>query len=288
MASLTQPNISAGDRLSFTVFLAIALHVFIVLTDFINEDPAPSAKTMEITLSRFKDEKAPDEADFLAATNQQGAGTLEEKAQLSSPTKSIDESMLIQESSAPAKTQDVEQRAEEARVVTLASENSVNAKHVDELNFFVQEETQQVRSLIERSLQIAELEASLDNQLQQYARQPNVTRLTAASTMQANDARYVEQVVSKIERVGKQFFPSDGNRKLYGKPRVLIGIYADGSLRDVRIMQSSGNLVLDAKTMNIVARAAPFAPFPKQVRKERDVLELIRTFNYSRSGVSSF
>jgi protein TonB len=33
--------------------------------------------------------------------------------------------------------------------------------------------------------------------------------------------------------------------------------------------------------------AAPFSPFPKEVRKERDVLELIRTFDYASSGVSS-
>ena len=54
------------------------------------------------------------------------------------------------------------------------------------------------------------------------------------------------------------------------------------------MLESSGNLVLDAKTIDIVRRSAPFAPFPKQVRKERDVLELIRTFSYQPSGVSSF
>lgn len=288
MASITQPSVSAGDRLSFTVFLAIALHVFIVLTEFINEDPLPSPKTMEITLSRFDDKEAPKRADFLAQTNQQGAGSLEEKAQLSSPTQSIDESMRIQESSAPPKPQELTQKYEQAIVVTQQSERLAKARHVDQLDFTLQEDTPEMQSLIERSLQIAELEASFDNQLQQYARKPRITRLTAASTMKAVDARYVEQVVAKIERTGKQHFPRDGSKKLYGKPRVAIALYSDGSLRDVSIMHSSGNLVLDAKTTEIVRRAAPFAPFPKEVRKERDVLELIRTFSYSRSGVSSF
>jgi protein TonB len=287
VSAIPQAKIKASDRLSFTIFVAVALHALMVLTDFIKEDPKPVAKTMEITLARFDDEKRPDEADFLAQTNQQGSGSLEEKSKQSSPTKSIDESMLIQESSAPAKQQEQKQ-AQRSAVVTHVADDDFTAMFSPDQKEIVHEESAELRSLIERSVQIAELEASYDQQLQQYARKPKVTRLTAASTMKAVDARYVEQVVAKIERIGKQFFPRDAGKKLYGKPRVAISIYADGSIRDIKILQSSGNLVLDAKTKDIVSRAAPFAPFPKEVRKERDVLELIRTFSYTGRGVSSF
>lgn len=287
MSAIPQAKIKASDRLSFTVFLAIALHALMVLTDFIKEDPKPVAKTMEITLARFDDEKRPDEADFLAQTNQQGGGTLEEKQRQSSPTKSIDESMLIQESSAPAKPQEAKQ-AKRSAVVTRVADDDFSAFFSPDQERIEESDSPELQSLIERSIQIAELEASYEQQLQQYAKKPRITRLTAASTMKAVDARYVEQVVAKIERVGKQFFPRDAGRKLYGQPRVSIIIYSDGSIRDIKIMHSSGNLVLDAKTKDIVSRAAPFAPFPKEVRKERDVLELIRTFTYTGKGVSSF
>lgn len=144
------------------------------------------------------------------------------------------------------------------------------------------------KSILERSLEIAELEASLDNQIQNYARRPRITRLTAASTMKAIDARYVEAVVAKIEQTGKLHFPQEGKKPLYGQPSVSIEIYADGSIRNIEILRSSGNFVLDNKTKDIIRRAAPFGPFPKEVRKERDVLELIRTFSYQKTGVSSF
>ncbi|KZX73463.1 hypothetical protein A3715_02695 [Oleiphilus sp. HI0009] len=287
MAAIPQANIKASDRLSFTIFVAIALHVLMVLTDFIQDDPKPVAKTMEITLARFDDEKRPDQADFLAQTNQQGSGNVEEKVRQSSPTKSIDESMLIQESASPAKPQQQETEKRSA-VVTRVADDSFSALFAPDQEYVPDSEQPELRSLIERSLQIAELEASYEEQLQQYAKKPRVTRLAAASTMKAVDARYVEQVVAKIERVGRQFFPTDRGRKLYGKPRVLISIYSDGSLRDVEIRSSSGDLVLDAKTKDIVSRAAPFAPFPSEVRKERDVLELIRTFSYTGKGVYSF
>ena len=106
--------------------------------------------------------------------------------------------------------------------------------------------------------------------------------------MSSDDANYVRTVVSKIEARGKENFPVEAGKKLYGKPRVAISIYSDGSIESVDILQSSGNLVLDSKTKDIVHRAAPFAPFPKEVRKERDILVLIRTFSYDTTGVASF
>ena len=106
--------------------------------------------------------------------------------------------------------------------------------------------------------------------------------------MKAVDAEYVLHVVKKIERIGSLNFPEEAGKRLYGIPRMAISIYADGSIRDIDVLESSGNLVLDSQTIDIIRRAAPFAPFPKNVRKERDVLELIRTFAYNKRGVSSY
>ena len=94
MASLiAEPGISAVDRLSFTVFVALALHALMVLTDFIQEDPTPAQRTMEITLSRYDDVDKPKEADYLAETNQKGSGTLKEKALPTSPIKAVQQSI---------------------------------------------------------------------------------------------------------------------------------------------------------------------------------------------------
>ena len=287
MASTAQPNISANDRLGFTVFMAIAVHAMVVLTDFIQEDPEPAPFTMEITLSRFDDQEKPDQADFLAATNQQGSGTEEEKTEITATSLSQEQSMIVQESFSPAQQAIVEKQ--ESKQVITSTEGSRPQASIFDLPTEAreQERPEPQKSILERSLEIAQLEASLDNQLRNYAKRPRVTRLTAASTMKAVDARYVEAVVSRIERIGKLHFPSEGGRKLYGKPRVAISIYADGSIKSIEVLQSSGNLVLDSKTKDIVHRAAPFAPFPKEVRKDRDVLELIRTFSYNNKGVES-
>lgn len=289
MASIiSESGVSASDRLGFTVFVALAIHALIVLTDFIREDPTPAPFTMEITLSRFDDEKKPEKADFLAETNQQGSGTLEEKALITSPSQAIQHNTTPQQASSPP----AESKAREAITKPIVVTQKSPQKRPSLFDRVIEsKEPVQVkprRSMLERSLEIAELEADLDRQQQNYAKRPRVTRLTAASMMKAVDAEYVMHVVRKIEKVGSSNFPEEAGRKLYGTPRMSISIYADGSIRNVEVLQSSGNLVLDSQTIDIIRRSSPFAPFPKNVRKERDVLELIRTFSYNNKGVSSY
>ena len=288
MALTAESGVSAIDRLSFTVFVAIALHALVVLTDFLQEDPTPAPFTMEITLSRFEDDAKPEKADFLADTNQLGSGTLEEKQRVTTPTPAPQHNALEQQASSPPPKREALDQEKKPVVSSINSERR-RPSLFDRVVESAEPVTAQARrSILERSLEIAELEADLDRQRQNYAKRPRVMRVTAASTMKAADTEYVAHVVRKIERTGSLNFPEEAGKKLYGKPVMSIGIYSDGSIREVSVLHSSGNLVLDSETKNIIHRAAPFAPFPKNVRKERDVLELIRTFSYNKRGVSSY
>lgn len=287
-ASPRGPQISATDRLSFALFMALAVHAFIILYDFIQEDPEPAPFTMEITLAQFDDQEAPEQADFLGQANQLGSGTLEDKARMTTPTRSAERNALVQESAAPPESKPRESTPDKPVVITQQSEIKQALTEFDPLQILEENAVPTPKkSLMEKSLEIAQLEADLDRQMQLYSRRPRITRLTGASIMKAEDSQYVQHVTGKIERVGNNNFPTHESRPLYGSPRMSISIYADGSIRDIKVLESSGNLVLDDATIKIIRRAAPFSPFPKEVRKERDILELIRTFDYGASGVSS-
>ena len=74
-------GVRPADRLGFTLFVAAILHVAVLLgVGFTMPMPSQLSKTLEITLSTFKSEEKPKEADFLAQDNQQGSGTLDHKA----------------------------------------------------------------------------------------------------------------------------------------------------------------------------------------------------------------
>ena len=56
---------------------------------------------------------------------------------------------------------------------------------------------------------------------------------------------------------------------------------------EVRILDSSGYAILDDAAVRIVQLAAPFAPFPPEMRRNTDVLEIIRTWQFRRNHYSS-
>jgi protein TonB len=58
-------------------------------------------------------------------------------------------------------------------------------------------------------------------------------------------------------------------------------------VEEVRILESSGEAVLDDAAQQIVRLAAPFAPFPTEIRKEADRLEIIRTWRFEMTGFST-
>ena len=99
-------QVSDFDRFSFTLFMALAVHAMLVLgITFAPESPRSSAQTMEITLSRFDDEQAPEKADFLAQTSQQGSGSEEQAMEMTSPNPSeISQPELAQVQPEPQRT----------------------------------------------------------------------------------------------------------------------------------------------------------------------------------------
>jgi len=274
----------AADRLSFTVFLALALHAIIVLgVTFGLEDPKPAPHTMEITLAQYDDEEKPEKADFLAQANQQGSGTVEEVSKLSTPVKAKQKDTVVR------KTEKIQREAASRlepviKKKTLVATESVTKKKAPIIENKKTEKPDPVkkpkRSLLARSMEIASLEAELQRQQREYSKRPKVTRFNAASAMKVIDAQYTSNVTNKIERIGALNFPEEARSKLYGRPRLLIAIRSDGTLRDVSVLQSSGSNVLDDKALKIVRMAAPFPPFPEEVLSERDELELIRTLEF--------
>ena len=76
-------SVSASDRLTFTVFLALAFHGILIFgVNFAPEKQRAAPHTLEVTLSQFSSDSEPDEADFIAQSNQEGSGDLAEKQEI--------------------------------------------------------------------------------------------------------------------------------------------------------------------------------------------------------------
>lgn len=284
-------QVSDFDRFSFTLFMALAVHAIVVLgISFAPEPPRSSAQTMEITLSQFDDKKAPEKADFLAQTNQQGSGTKEEVQEMTTPQPAeVSQPEVAQVQPEPPARTEAQPRQQKTVVQTQSPSRQKVQQPVEQAKPV--EEPLPVRekkSLMERSLEIASLEARFDAQQRAYARRPRVMRVTAASTLKSTNAWYVQNWVTKVTRVGNINYPTEARRAgIYGTLRLLVSLKSDGTIKEVAILQSSGSTVLDDAAIRIVRMAAPFAPFPEEMRQEVDELEIIRTWSFQRRGLTS-
>jgi protein TonB len=112
--------------------------------------------------------------------------------------------------------------------------------------------------------------------------------LTATSTRQSSDALYMNQWLRQIEKIGNLNYPNEAKRQnIRGSLRLMVAVTADGTLPELKVMESSGHKVLDDAAKHIVRLSAPFAPFSEAMRKQADILEIIRTWQFQQTQFST-
>lgn len=287
--TVVQADVTPGDRLSFAVFLAAAIHASLILgITFTVDDSLPAKlKSLEVTLASHWHEATPEDADFLAQTNQLGSGELEQRRETT--TTEVSEfhdnairEVAVQPTAAPAPAEEPEDRSE-AITTTMTSLHRLIEKPPipDAPKDFI---PKLQNRYLELSRQIATLDARLAAQRQIYAKRPRIRRLTSVSTRRTVDAYYLQSWRRKVETLGNLNYPQEARRrKLYGSLRLLVAIMPDGSLKQVKVLDSSGHKILDEAAVRIVKLAAPYTPFPEEMRREVDVLEIIRTWQFRKN-----
>jgi protein TonB len=288
MAYAAQPFEQRHDLLGFTLLLALAFHaLFILGVTFTREQHPRSASTLEITLAQYKSDKAPQRADFIAQHNQEGSGTLDEKALLTTRKTADFHDNVIRDISPTRQSAALKQKSEQK--AQIATRN--RAKHKTALHNDKDTPTQQAESDVtvqQRSLEIASLEAKLDIQRQAYAARPRVRRLTSLATKHSEDAQYLNQWRERIESVGNRNYPEQARAKdIYGELRLMVALLPNGEVDEVKVLKSSGHKLLDEAAIRIVHLAAPYDAFPVDMRRQVDVLEIIRTWRFHKDRFSS-
>ncbi|HEY4731613.1 MAG TPA: energy transducer TonB [Gammaproteobacteria bacterium] len=277
------PPVTSSDRLGLTLFFAVIFHAVIILgvTFSPGDDQEEDYKQppLEITLVHQKSDKAPEEAELLAQANLEGGGIIERKIRhtspVSIPTNSIDTGLSTSFSIATPPRQN-----EEPRSSTLTQDNPA-LQIPDEKTSPVQEHNLQTATdLMARGREIANLSAEIDQSLQLYSERLR-HRYISARTREYRDAAYLDAWRMKIERIGNLNYPEQAKqRNLSGNLILDVALNADGSVHSITLRRSSGHKILDDAAIRIVNLAAPFAPFPEELRKDTDVLHITRTWQF--------
>ncbi len=288
-AAIRQPapettRVRPADRLGFTLFLAAALHLALILgLGFTLSEPKQISKTLEITLSTFKTEEKPKDADFLAQDNQLGSGTLEHKASPKTTEQAPFQDTEVRKVTPPAAPLQSTSPAPAKTVVTTRSRQPEKAEVKQQTQPQPKAQPAPAFDSSQLSAEIASLEAELAQDVERYAKRPRVSRQNSAATMRDISAWYRDEWRKKVERIGNLNYPDEARRQqIYGSLRMLVTINRDGTVQELRVIESSGQPVLDDAALRIVRLAAPFAPFTGELAQKFDQVEIIRTWRFER------
>ena len=276
---------TADERFGWAITFAVAVHAAAILgvTFAVPRMPKP-LPTLEVTLTQFKEE-APKRADFIAPTNQLGSGDAASIHEMTATQSSVfgadREQNVLTGTPTPAQLVPVKPVEE---LTAPTKDATPSAPQVDDLVEPTPLGPQATRPLdLDAAHEVATLQARIDSASQWQARGPRVRRITSVSTQSTAEAYYLNAWRRHVETIGNVNYPSAARKlRIYGSLRMLVSIAADGSLQDVRVLESSGFPALDEGALNIVRLAAPFPPFSAEMRKSTDVLELIRTWQFKR------
>jgi protein TonB len=263
------------DRLPAMLFLAALIHGVLIMGIAFNpalSETYADAISLEVTIVADPDQDIdrPDEASYLAQASQQGGGNTTEQVRPAATPESqspIDNPGLEDGLAFVDETRH-DRVADELVATTREQERRLPQDPRRDPS----PDASTARAL-ERGSD-ATLPLPQEDRATLLMHDDNPRQLViSADTRESNVAGYLDSWKRRIEAVGAEYFPELGELDgLTGSPTLEVSISASGELADVIIRKSSGSAVLDQAALDILRRASPFDPFPKEIQSEYDSL----------------
>lgn len=275
-----------GPLLLAAFAISLTLHGLLLLIQFRLPEGKPKRdKGLEVVLVNTRHAKAPDKPEALAQANADGGGNTEQDVRPSTPLPPQptrqDGDALVE-----AKRRTPEPVREQKQLITRDKAPAKVAAAPKKVEQPVPrpEPAPQLSGLdlLDSAAAVARIEAQIDRNLQELAKRPR-KKFIGARAQEYRFAQYVEDWRQKVERVGTLNYPEAARGKLYGSLLLSVSILSDGTVDKIGVQRSSGHKVLDEAAVRIVKMAAPYAPFPPDIRKDYDVIEITRTWKFERS-----
>lgn len=283
-------------RISLALLISLLLHAAIITGISLNSSAQKNTRitrSIDVVLVNSKSPTKPSDAKVFAQANLDGGGNVAEDRQAKTPLPVLPGIKPRMDLAAVnQKTTQLENKVKKLLAVAESKTHIAQPLPQTKPEQDKPEQNQPATTnlnnrhdLLQRSLEIARLEAQIAKDHEAYQKRPK-RRFIGARTREYRFARYLEDWRLKVERIGNLNYPEEARRKkLYGSLQLTVGIRSDGSLESIGIDRSSGSQILDDAAIRIVRLAARngFAPFPPDISQDTDILHITRTWVFSRS-----
>ena len=271
--------------MALALLASAAVHAMLLSTQFMQVNPRlfeDTSEPMEVVLVNAKSAEAPLNPDALAQVNLAGGGNTDEDRRLKSPLPASAQTQAGgDEAAMQARVTELEQQAK-SLLTRLQPDGAVEEERLA----VPQTPARPVidaSQLNQQAREMAQLQARISQQWDEYQKRPK-RAFIGANVKEYSFARYVEDWVAKVERVGNLNYPEAARRQgIYGSLKLTVSIYANGKIEKVEVDRSSGSKILDTAAIKIVELAAPYAAFPEEMRAKTDILSITRTWTFTRS-----
>jgi protein TonB len=281
---LAEPS-KQGTRIALALLASAAVHGVVLSTQFVQINPRlfedPNLP-MEVVLVNAKTLETPLSPDALAQVSLAGGGNIDEDRRLKSPLPASSETQTGSEEAAlQARVAALEQQAK--ALLTQLQPNGQLQERPRVAPPTPAQPAVDLSQINQQAREMAQLQARISQEWDEYQKRPK-RAFVGANVKEYAFARYVEDWVTKVERVGNVNYPEAARRQgLYGSLQLTVSIHSDGRIEQVDVNRSSGSRILDAAAIRIVELAAPYARFPDDMREKADILSITRTWTFTRS-----
>lgn len=250
---------TSQQRLRKTFSLALVAHgVLLIGLTFAMPAGSPPSPSMDITLAHQPSEEAPDQADFIAQTNQLGT---DDQQQMLQPQQPGQQPIAEQQRSDLSEQKILSHTSDQGNL--QANQPKADQQQADR----------------------GAMQAELDRLQQAYNQIPQVLRMTSVSAKSADAAAYMVYFEEKVEQIGNINYPREARSQgIFGQVQLIVVLLADGRIKRIEVSKGSGSRLLDQAAVRSVQLASPFKPFPKELRN-RDEIHIIRTWQYQSNNV---
>ena len=272
----------AQRRLRLALIVSLALHGVLLSIHFKLPQALNKAteRALDVILVNSRSAAKPQHAQAKGQVNLDGGGNTDEDRRIKTPLpvapRTQEGNDLVEAkkriSDLEAQQQSILTRMRsDKRVASDARQNAPDSQNQPTTRGF---------DLVNASLDLARLEGQISRNLEEYNKRPRRKNI-GARVEEYRFAQYVEDWRQKVERIGNLNYPEAAKGRLYGSLVLTVVIRADGHLERVDVDRSSGHKVLDDAAKRIVQMAAPFAAFPEAIRRDTDIIEVSRTWNFT-------
>lgn len=299
------------SAMAIAIWVSLAIHAAILAIHFESDLKkfTDSLPVLEVMLVNSKTNTRPDKADAFAQANLDRGGNTDQNRKMKSalPAQKQQKAEFTVKPAAEVKSgakaaqQTAEETKEQKHVAALEKQAQ---ELMTQLNSSKKVESQVVQMAMSKeletgnqetpnkklnmhditaaALEMDRLEALISKQQDEYQKRPK-RKFVGARAKEYRYALYVDSWRQKVEKYGNLNYPEAArDLKLYGQLQMTVSIRADGSIENIELNRSSGHKVLDEAAKHIVERAAPYARFPDDVRKEIDILSITRTWTFTK------